>query len=104
LSRFGVYYVVETFEVAFLETIVRDERNGNSGALILSADDLHAYVHVAITVRGRLNLVDLRGGNAVALGVPTNAVRACSHRLGLRASLAVRQHADGLTASGIRPG
>jgi hypothetical protein len=65
--RFGVYYVGETFEVAFLETIVRDLRNGNPGALVLSSNDLDDYVHVNITVQTRLDLVDLRGGNAVAL-------------------------------------
>jgi RES domain len=95
-SRFGVYYVGATFEAAFLETIVRDQRNGNPGALILSANDLDDYVHVHITVRARLDLVDLRGGNAVALGVPTNAIRASSHRLGQRASLAVYQRAERL--------
>jgi len=95
-SRFGVYYVGHTFEVAFLETIVRDLRNGNPGPLILSANDLDDYVHVNVTVQARLDLVDLRGGNAVALGVPTNAVRASSHRLGQRASLAVYQRADRL--------
>jgi RES domain len=95
-SRFGVYYVGHTFEVAFLETIVRDLRNGNPGPLILSANDLDDYVHVHVTVQARLDLVDLRGGNAVALGVPTNAVRASSHRLGQRASLAVYQRADRL--------
>jgi RES domain len=95
-SRFGVYYVGHTFEVAFLETIVRDLRNGNPGPLILSANDLDAYVHVHVTVQARLDLVDLRGGNAVALGVPTNAVRASSHHLGQRASLAVYQRADRL--------
>jgi hypothetical protein len=90
------YYVGEIFEVAFLETIVRDQRNGNPGALILSANDLDDYVHVHITVRARLDLVDLRDGNAVALGVPTNAVRASSHGLGQRASLAVYQRAERL--------
>ena len=95
-SRFGFYYVGQTFEVAFLETIVRDLRNGNPGTLLLSARDLDDYVHVHVTVRARLDLVDLRGGNAVALGVPTNAVRASSHRLGQRASLAVYQRADQL--------
>jgi RES domain len=94
--RFGVYYVGQTFEVAFLETIVRDLRNGNPGALVLSANDLDDYVHVHITVQTHLDLVDLRGGNAVALGVPSNAVRASSHRLGQRASLAVYQRADRL--------
>ena len=95
-SRFGVYYVGQTFEVAFLETIVRDLRNGNPGPLLLSAGDLDDYVHVHVTVQTRLDLVDLRGGNAVALGVPTNAVRATSHRLGQRASLAVYQRAGPL--------
>jgi hypothetical protein len=95
-SRFGVYYVGRTFEVAFLETIVRDLRNGNPGPLILSANDLNNYVHVHVTVETQLDLVDLRGGNAVALGVPTNTVRASSHRLGQRASLAIYKRAEGL--------
>jgi hypothetical protein len=92
--RFGVFYVGQTFEVAFLETIVRDRRNGNPGMLVLSAGDLDAFVHVPITVTVSLNVVDLRGGSPVALGVPTNAVRASSHRLGQRASLAVYQRPD----------
>jgi hypothetical protein len=95
-KRFGVYYVGQTFEVAFLETIVRDLRNGNPGPLVFSAHDLDAYVHVHITVQIRLDLVDLRGGNAVALGVPTDAVGASPNRLGQRASLAVYQRADRL--------
>jgi RES domain len=94
--RFGVYYVGQTFEVAFLETIVRDLRNGNPGPLLLSPGDLDDYVHVHVTLQARLNLVDLRGGNAVALGVPTDAVRASSHRLSQRTSLAVYRRADRL--------
>jgi hypothetical protein len=58
-SRFGVYYVGQTFEVAFLETIVRDLRNGNPGPLLLSAGDLDDYIHVHVTVQTRLDLVDL---------------------------------------------
>lgn len=94
--RFGVYYVGQTFEVAFLETILRDRRNGNPGPLILSAADLDAYVHVHVTVQSPLDLVDLRGGQAVALGVRTNAVRASTHRLGQRASLAAYLRAERL--------
>jgi len=93
-NRFGVYYIGQTFEVAFLETIVRDLRNGNPGPLVLSSDNLDNYVHVHVTVRAPLDLVDLRGGNTVVLGVPTNAVRASSHRLGQRASLAVYRRPD----------
>jgi hypothetical protein len=94
--RFGVFYVGQTFEAAFLETIVRDRRNGNPGMLVLSSADLDAYAHVHVTVHQPLRLVDLRGGNAVALGVPTDAVRAGSHSLGQCASLAVYQRPDSM--------
>jgi hypothetical protein len=94
--RFGVYYVGQTFEVAFLETIVRDRRNGNPGPLIISAADLDAYVHVSITPASALNLLDLRGGNPIAMGVPTNAVLASSHRLGQRLSHAAHDRPEQL--------
>jgi len=93
-TRFGVYYLGGSFETAFLETIVRDRRNGNPGVLALSAADLDDYVHVPITMTRRVRVIDLRGGQAVALGVPTNAIRASTHRLGQRASLAAYLRAD----------
>ena len=92
--RFGVYYVGQTFEVAFLETIVRDRRNGNPGTLVLSSTDLEEYVHVSVKVDQSLRMVDLRGGNAIALGLSTDAVRASTHRLGRLASLAAYMRAD----------
>jgi hypothetical protein len=93
-KRFGVYYAGQSFEVAFLETIVRDRKNGNPGTLILASRDLDDYVHVTITVRRALHLVDLRGGSAIAMGLSTNALRAQSHRQGQQASLALYQHSD----------
>jgi RES domain len=85
-ARFGVYYVGESFETAFLETIVRDRKNGNPGPLILSAGDLDAVVHVHVIVQTPLLLVDLRGGLAIAMGIPTDAVRAASHLQARRTS------------------
>lgn len=38
--------------------------------------------------------MDLRGANAVTMGIPTDAVRARSHRLGRRTSLALYTHPD----------
>lgn len=96
---FGVYYAGGTFEAAFLETLVRDRRNLNPGKLLLSVTDLDAYVHVAVTVHASLDLVDLRGGNPVVMGIPTDAVRARSHRQGQRISRVLHDHAaapDGL--------
>lgn len=94
LRRFGIFYAGQSFEVAFLETVLRDRKNGNPGALALSESDLDEYVHVAVTTLQPLNVVDLRAGAALALGLPTDALRAASHRLGQRASLALYQHTD----------
>jgi hypothetical protein len=93
-TRFGVYYLGCSFETAFLETIVRDRRNGNPGVLALSAADLDDYVHVPVTMTRPVNVIDLRAGQAVALGVPTNTIRASTHSPGQRASLAAYLRAD----------
>ncbi len=93
-TRFGVYYVGGSFETAFLETIVRDRRNGNPGVLALSAADLDDYVQVPVTMTRPVNVIDLRGGQAVALDVPTDTIRASTHWLGQRASLAAYLRAD----------
>lgn len=94
LRPFGVFYVGQSFEVSFLETVLRDRKNGNPGALALSESDLDDYVHVTVTTLEPLNVVDLRAGAALALGLPTDALRAASHRLGQRASLALYHHTD----------
>jgi hypothetical protein len=92
--RFGTYYVAGRFETAFLETIIRDRRNGNPGPLVMSAADLDDYVHVPVIIDQRLSMVDLRGGNAIALGLPTNTIRAAAHRRGQSASLAIYRRAE----------
>jgi len=91
-TRFGVYYAGGSFETAFLETLVRDTRNLNPGLLLLSSRDLDVYVHVAITVQEPLRMVDLRAGNMIIMGIPTDAVRAQSHRLGQRISRVLHDH------------
>ncbi|HEV3109192.1 MAG TPA: RES family NAD+ phosphorylase [Candidatus Binataceae bacterium] len=91
-NAFGVYYMGVTFEVAFLETILRDTRNQNPATLLIAPKDLENYVHTQIMVRETLDLVDLRGGNAITMGIPTDAVRARSHRHGRRTRLAFYTH------------
>ncbi len=95
-APFGVYYVAGRFETAFLETIVRDRRNGNPGPLVLSAADLDDYVHVPIILEQSLSVVDLRGGNAITLGLPSNTIRAAAHRRGQSASLALYRRGENL--------
>ncbi len=78
--------------MAFLETIVRDTKNQNPGTLLIASNDLENYVHTEITVRQTLDLVDLRGGNAITMGITTEAMRARSYRHGRRTSLALYTH------------
>jgi hypothetical protein len=92
--RFGVYYVGANFEVAILETLIRDTRNYNPGVLRIAKAVLAGFVHVAIEVREDLEVVDLRGGNPIVMGIPTDAIRARAHARGQKLSLALYQHAD----------
>ena len=55
-QRFGVYYVGQSFEVAFLETILRDRKNCNPGTLVLAESNFDDYVHVAVTTEQPLDL------------------------------------------------
>jgi hypothetical protein len=103
-SRVGVYYAGQTFEVAFLETIVRDLRNGNRGRLLLSAKDLDDYVHVHVTVR-RASTWLIYGG-AIPLPWacrPMPCVRARTDLASLPAWRSTSEPTSS-TASGIRPG
>jgi hypothetical protein len=63
-QRFGVYYVGQTFEVAFLEAVVRDRRNGIPGPLVLSVAELDAYADPGLPVEamGILDEITERGG------------------------------------------
>jgi hypothetical protein len=91
---YGVWYAGATFEVTVLETLVRDTKNYNPGVLLISKTELGRFVHVAVTVHEDLKIVDLRGGNALAMGIPTDAVRAQAHTRGQKLSLALYRHTD----------
>lgn len=93
-KRFRVLYIAATFETAFLEAIIRDRRNQNPGSLVIPLTELSSFVHVPVVVSRSLTLLDLRSGNPVAMGVPTDAVRAQSQRLGRQLSFSVYQHPD----------
>ncbi len=98
-NRFGVYYVGATFEVAFLEAVVRDRRDGNPAPFPMTETELSTWAHVPVTVRQPLDTVDLRDGACIALGVSTDTVRARAQAKGRKASLAVwqrREQFDGI--------
>jgi RES domain len=49
-NRFGVLYLGESLKVCFLETVLRDKRNGAIGDFPLSEHELHVrqYAQIAI--------------------------------------------------------
>ena len=81
-DRFGVIYFGSSLKVCFLERILRDRRNGPLGDVPIPYAELEQLMCAEIVTARPLNLVDLRGDNLVKMGVPTDAVRASSHRLG----------------------
>jgi RES domain len=91
-DRFGVIYFGSSLKVCFLERILRDLRNGRLGDVPIPYAELEQLMCAEMTIARLLNLVDLRGDNLVKMGVPTDAVRASSHRLGQKWSLAFWLH------------
>jgi hypothetical protein len=91
-DRFGVVYFGSSVKVCFLERVLRDRRNGRLGDVPISYVELEQLMCVEITTERPLNLVELRGDNPVKMGIPTDAVRASSHRLGQKWSLAFWLH------------
>jgi hypothetical protein len=91
-DRFGIIYFGSSLKVCFLERILRDLRNGRLGDVPIPYAELEQLMCAEITTGRPLNLVDLRGDNPVKMGVPTDAIRASSHRLGQKWSLAFWLH------------
>src|SRR5260370_42033614 len=89
---FGIIYFGSSLKVCFLERVLRDLRNGRLGDVPIPYAELEQLMCAEVTTVRPLNLVDLRGDNPVRMGVPTDAVRASTHRLGQRWSLAFWLH------------
>ena len=91
-DRFGIIYFGSSLKVCFLERVLRDLRNGQLGDVPIPYAELEQLMCAEVTTVRQLNLVDLRGDNPVKMGVPTDAIRASSHRLGQKWSLAFWLH------------
>jgi RES domain len=91
-NRFGVLYVGESLAVCFLEAVLRDRKDGVVGGMELEEHELEERLYVDVEVASALRLVDLRGNNPVAMGVPSDVVRGVRHRLGRAWSMAFHEH------------
>ena len=81
-DRFGVVYLGSTLKVYFLETILRDRRNGRLGDWLVEAAELDHWSCAEIAVAAPRRLVELRGDAPARMGFSSDALRASSHGLG----------------------
>ncbi|MER9776973.1 RES family NAD+ phosphorylase [Mesorhizobium sp. M0220] len=91
-NRFGVLYLGDSLKVCFLETVLRDRREGILDDLPIEEVELTQRRYAEITTTVDLRLVDLRGDNTVRMGVPTDVVRAQRQNLARRWSQAFHEH------------
>ncbi|RWN94782.1 RES family NAD+ phosphorylase [Mesorhizobium sp.] len=93
-NRFGVLYLGDSLKVCFLETVLRDRREGLFDDLPIEEVELTQRRYAEITTTAELRLIDLRGDNAVRMGVPTDVVRAQRQNLARRWSVAFHEHSS----------
>lgn len=91
-NRFGIVYLGTTLKVCFVETILRDARNGAVGDYPLGEIELRARRYAEVEVVEPLRLVDLRGDGGIRMGIPSDATRASRQSLARRWSLALYRH------------
>lgn len=70
-----------SFEVAFVETLLRDRGDGRTGELPIAEAELDDWWCARIRVAARLSLIDLTSGpKRLLMGVPSDVVGATDQR------------------------
>lgn len=91
-NRFGVLYLGETLKVCFLETVLRDKRNGSVEDYPLDEIELRARRFTLVEAAAPLTVVDLRRDGGVRMGVPSDVCRASDQGLAQLWSVALHDH------------
>lgn len=91
-KRFGVLYLGDTLKVCFLETVLRDRRDGLIGDLPIEEHELYTRRYAEIETIADLRLVDLRDDHAIRMGVPTDVAKSSRQSLARMWSLAFHEH------------
>lgn len=90
--RFGVLYLGLSLKVCFLETILRDERDGIVGQVEIAESELDDRCYAEIRVRDELQLLDLTGDGPVRMGIPSDVARSRRQALARKWSVAFHEH------------
>lgn len=93
-NRFGVIYLGQSLKVCFIETILRDRRNGKISDFPIAETELAARSFVRVRVSSPLSLVDLRGDAPIRMGIPSDVAGASRQTLARQWSLAFHEHPD----------
>ena len=91
-NRFGVLYLGSSLKVCFLEAILRDDRDGVVGDVMVAESELTERRYAEIRVHAPLRLLDLRDDSAVRMGVPSDVVRGSNQTLARRWAVAFHDH------------
>ncbi|WP_439571507.1 RES family NAD+ phosphorylase [Sphingomonas sp.] len=95
-NRFGVLYLGSSLKVCFVETILRDHRDGVVGDVPIAETEMTDRLYSGIAVTNPLRLIDLRGDSPLRMGIPSDVVRGRTQQLARRWSLAIHQHPEGV--------
>ena len=90
--RFGVLYLGSSLKVCFLETILRDGRDGITGQVEITESELDDRRYAEIKVRETLQLLDLTGDGPVRMGIPSDVARSSRQTLSQKWSVAFHDH------------
>lgn len=91
-NRFGVLYLGSSLKVCFLETILRDERDGVVGDVEVEESELEDRLDAEVRVREPLRLLDLTGDGPVRMGIPSDVVRGSRQGLARQWSVVFHDH------------
>ncbi len=91
-NRFGVLYLGSSLKVCFLETLIRDDRDGIVGQIEIAETELDERHYAEIRVRQALRLMDLTRDGPVRMGVPSDVARGRNQALARKWSVAFHEH------------
>lgn len=91
-NRFGVLYLGSSLKVCFLETVLRDDRDGIVGQIAIAESELDDRRYAEIRVRQALRLLDLTGDGPVRMGIPSDVARSRRQGLARKWSVAFHEH------------
>ncbi|MGR3715274.1 MAG: RES family NAD+ phosphorylase [Thermohalobaculum sp.] len=91
-SRFGVLCLGTSLKVCFLETIIRDDRDGIVGQVEIAESELDDRRYADIQSREPIQLLDLTGDGPVRMGIPSDVARSRGRTLARKWSVEFYEH------------